>query len=56
MLSLILISFTLVANSFGANLRSAGGKMKRIKAGEQNIEACRDLSGRRIRTVNEANK
>lgn len=40
---------------FGANLRSAGGRMANKNANEpQNISACRDLSGRRLRTVNEA--
>lgn len=39
---------------FGANLKSLGGRLS--KKTSSNTDACRDLSGRRIRTVNEAKK
>jgi hypothetical protein len=39
---------------FGSMLRAQGGKMSSQKS--TNIEACRDLSGRRIKTVNAAKK
>jgi hypothetical protein len=39
---------------FGANLRSQGGRMKSKKM--ENIDACRDLSGRRLGTLVEAKK
>jgi hypothetical protein len=39
---------------FGSMLRAQGGRMNAQKT--TNFEACRDLQGRRIRTVNEAKK
>ncbi|KAF8928575.1 hypothetical protein BGZ47_001532 [Haplosporangium gracile] len=39
---------------FGSMLRAQGGRMNSQKT--TNTEACRDLSGRRIKTVNEARK
>ncbi|KAI8969000.1 Sde2 N-terminal domain-containing protein [Mycotypha africana] len=39
---------------FGSMLRAQGGRMNAQKT--TNYEACRDLQGRRIRTVNEAKK
>jgi hypothetical protein len=39
---------------FGANLKSLGGRLS--KKTSSNTDACRDLSGRRLRTVNEAKK
>lgn len=39
---------------FGSMLRAQGGRMNSQKT--TNTEACRDLSGRRIKTVNEAKK
>ncbi|EOQ98972.1 hypothetical protein E3P92_03695 [Wallemia ichthyophaga] len=39
---------------FGAQLRSAGGKMRSNR--NNNTDACRDLSGRRISTLKEAQK
>lgn len=40
---------------FGSMLRAQGGRMNSQK-GPANTEACRDLSGRRIKTVNDAKK
>ncbi|KAG0052161.1 hypothetical protein BGZ83_002934 [Gryganskiella cystojenkinii] len=40
---------------FGSMLRAAGGRMNASK-GPTNTDACRDLSGRRIKTVNDAKK
>lgn len=39
---------------FGSQLRAAGGRMSSQKA--SNNDSCRDLSGRRLSTVKEANK
>jgi hypothetical protein len=39
---------------FGSMLRAQGGRMNAQKT--TNFEACRDLQGRRIKTVNEAKK
>ncbi|KAJ3338431.1 hypothetical protein HDU93_009527 [Gonapodya sp. JEL0774] len=39
---------------FGANLRSQGGRMSSQKT--NNTEACRDLQGRRLKTLNDAKK
>lgn len=39
---------------FGSMLRAQGGKMASQKT--SNFEACRDLSGRRLKTVNDAKK
>ncbi|KAG9294278.1 hypothetical protein G9A89_021637 [Geosiphon pyriformis] len=39
---------------FGSMLRAQGGKMASQKT--TNFEACRDLNGRRLRTINEAKK
>jgi len=39
---------------FGSNLRAMGGRMSSQKT--ENKEACRDLQGRRLKTVNEAKK
>lgn len=39
---------------FGSMLRAQGGRMNAQKT--TNFEACRDLQGRRIRTVNEAKR
>ncbi|KXS13484.1 hypothetical protein M427DRAFT_367925 [Gonapodya prolifera JEL478] len=39
---------------FGANLRSQGGRMSSQKT--SNNEACRDLQGRRLKTLNDAKK
>lgn len=39
---------------FGSMLRAQGGRMNAQKT--TNFEACRDLQGRRIRTVNDAKK
>lgn len=39
---------------FGANLKRLGGRMSR--KGASNYEACRDLSGRRLRTLHDAQK
>lgn len=39
---------------FGSMLRAQGGRMSSQKS--TNTDACRDLSGRRIKTVNEAKK
>ena len=39
---------------FGAMLRATGGKMSSQKA--SNNDSCRDLSGRRLRTIKEAKK
>ncbi|KAJ3211482.1 hypothetical protein HDU67_004518 [Dinochytrium kinnereticum] len=39
---------------FGSMLRAQGGKMASKKT--TNFEACRDLSGRRLKTVNDAKK
>ena len=39
---------------FGSMLRAQGGKMASQKT--TNFEACRDLNGRRLRTVNEARR
>ncbi|KAJ3071228.1 hypothetical protein HDU98_005641 [Podochytrium sp. JEL0797] len=39
---------------FGSMLRAQGGKMASQKT--TNFEACRDLSGRRLKTVNDAKK
>ncbi|KAI9366045.1 telomere stability and silencing-domain-containing protein [Zopfochytrium polystomum] len=39
---------------FGSMLRAQGGKMSSQKT--TNFEACRDLSGRRLKTVNDAKK
>lgn len=39
---------------FGSNLRAMGGRMSSQKA--TNNDACRDLQGRRLKTVNEAKK
>lgn len=39
---------------FGSMLRAQGGRMASQKT--TNYEACRDLSGRRLKTVNEAKK
>ena len=39
---------------FGSMLRAQGGKMAAHKT--TNFEACRDLSGRRLKTVNDAKK
>lgn len=38
---------------FGSMLRAQGGKMSARK-GEENTDACRDLNGRRLKTVKEA--
>jgi len=40
---------------FGSMLRAQGGRMNSQK-GPANTDACRDLSGRRIKTVNDAKK
>jgi hypothetical protein len=39
---------------FGTNLRAAGGRMSMGKA--NNTDACRDLSGRRLSTLKEAQR
>jgi hypothetical protein len=39
---------------FGANLKRLGGRMSR--KGATNYEACRDLNGRRLRTLHDAQK
>lgn len=39
---------------FGANLRAAGGRMNASKS--TNFDSCRDLSGRRLGTLKEAQK
>lgn len=39
---------------FGANLRSAGGRMSTGKS--TNVDSCRDLQGRRLGTIKEAQK
>ncbi|ORY49875.1 hypothetical protein BCR33DRAFT_713481, partial [Rhizoclosmatium globosum] len=39
---------------FGSMLRAQGGRMASQKT--TNFEACRDLSGRRLKTVNDAKK
>ena len=39
---------------FGSMLRAQGGRMSSQKT--TNFEACRDLNGRRLKTVNEAKK
>ncbi|ORX38942.1 telomere stability and silencing-domain-containing protein [Kockovaella imperatae] len=39
---------------FGANLRAAGGRMN--KSAGTNVDACRDLSGRRLSTIKEAKR
>ena len=39
---------------FGANLKSLGGRMNKKQT--TNFDACRDLSGRRLRSVNHAKK
>lgn len=41
---------------FGSQLRAAGGRMssKKKRKGEENNDSCRNLDGRRIRTVKEA--
>lgn len=39
---------------FGSNLRALGGRMSSQKT--ENKDACRDLQGRRLKTVNEAKK
>lgn len=39
---------------FGANLRSQGGRMANKQT--TNFESCRDLSGRRLRTLHDAKK
>lgn len=39
---------------FGANLRSQGGRMASQKT--TNFDACRDLSGRRLKTISDAQK
>lgn len=39
---------------FGANLRSAGGRMSTGKS--ENVDSCRDLQGRRLGTIKEAQK
>ena len=39
---------------FGSNLRAAGGRMSTGKA--NNIDSCRDLSGRRLSTIKEAKR
>ena len=42
---------------FGASLRSMGGRMSRRKKGEEvNVESMRDLQGRRLKTVHDAEK
>lgn len=39
---------------FGANLRSAGGRMSASKS--TNFDSCKDLNGRRLGTIKEAQK
>lgn len=39
---------------FGANLRAAGGRMNASKS--TNFDSCRDLNGRRLGTIKEAQK
>jgi hypothetical protein len=39
---------------FGANLRSAGGRMSANKS--TNFDSCKDLNGRRLGTLKEAHK
>jgi len=39
---------------FGSQLRAAGGRMSSGKA--TNVDACRDLSGRRLSTIKEAQR
>ena len=40
---------------FGANLRAAGGRMN-MKKDANNVDSCRDLSGRRLSTIKEAKR
>jgi hypothetical protein len=39
---------------FGSQLRAAGGRMSSRKKGQENSDSCRNLDGRRMRTVKEA--
>ncbi|TGZ82057.1 hypothetical protein EX30DRAFT_358463 [Ascodesmis nigricans] len=39
---------------FGSQLRAAGGRMSSRKKSQENNDSCRNLSGRRLRTVKEA--
>lgn len=41
---------------FAAQLRAQGGRMSSNKNKESNNDSCRDLNGRRLRTVKEAQK